>query len=688
MNSLAMTPYDGAHMPRGVSMRQLPTPALLDPERHEDEGLDIRSLIEILRRRWLTVALCTAALVGLSLAYVLITPRLYTAATILLLDPRDPRVLQTEVLPTGSGSDAALVESQVKVITSDAVLARVVAMLGLADVREFGGSDDDPAVRAHNALDIISRRISASRADRTYVLEVKASAQDADLSRRMADAVGEAYLADQTDAARAATRRANEGLTSRLQELQDKLRDADEKVQAYRAAHGLVGTGGTAVTDQQLLQLNEKLIAARASLSAKQSRYETIRNGDIGGTTEALASTVVTALRTQLAEAVRKEAELSATLGDNHPSVIKARAQVAAIRAQIADEIARIAESARKDVEIARADVKALEAELDRLTGRDIKDGAALIELRELQREADSIRDVYASILKRVKETGEQERLEAPAARILAPASMPKGASFPPRMLIVGVAFAVGLGLGIALALMRERFDDRIRNAGQLRRAGLEVLASVPPFDDRKGRAGGFDYAIRLLRAELRDSVARNAERSALFVASRTGDGAPVVALNLALAAVANGERVLIVDADAAHRTLTSMVAPGAMVGLFDVLQGRIRLMDAVVGDPRNGLQCLPMPKRSLAGRGRPSRAAFEKLVAQAKANFDYVIFVGAPLSDEPDARAIAEAVDQIGLVLRANATRRIDIAAALRALRVRGAKTCGVVLTMAGAQA
>lgn len=687
MNSLAMTSYGSAPVARGVSLRSAP-PALLDPERPEDDSVDLRSLVEILRRRWLTVAICALAVTGLAFAYVMVTPKLYTAAIQLLLDPRDPRVLQTEVLPTGAGSDANLVESQVKVITSDAVLKRVVDNLGLPDIAEFGGSDSDAAVRAAAALDTIARRVTASRSDRTYVLEVKATAQDARLSRLIADAVGAAYLADQADASRDATTRTNGALTARLADLQAKLRAADEKVQQYRAAHGLVGTEGTAVTEQQLKDLNEKLIAARASLSSKQARYDTVRKGDVGGTTEALASTVITALRTQLADAVRKEAELSATYGDNHPQVVKARAQVAALQDQISAEISRIAESARKDVDIAKADVVALEAELDRLTGRDVKDGAALIELRELQREADAIRDVYQSVMKRVKETTEQEQLGARAARVLAPASTPKGASFPPKALIMGVALLFGLGLGVALALLRERFDDRIRTAAQLRRAGLDVLASVPPFDSRIGRAGGFDYAIRLLRAELRDSVARSSERSALFVSSAHGDGAAVVALNMALAAVSNGERVLIVDADAARRTLSAMVAPDAMVGLYDVLQGRIRLTDAVVGDPANGFQALPMPKREGAGRGRPSRAAFEKLIAQAKPHYDYVVFVGSPLSDEPDARAIAEAVDQVGLVLRAKTTRRIDIAAALRALRVRGAKTCGVILTMADAQA
>lgn len=684
MPSAAMTPYGGAQPLRRAQMRP-PPPVLIEPERPGDDGIDIRGLIDILRRRWRAVLLPALILTGLAVAYTLMTPRLYTASTLLLLDPRDQKLLQTEVLPTGAGSDASLVESQVRVVTSDAVLGRVVESLALANVAEFGGTSDNAVTRAAAALDTLARRIAVSRADRTYILEIRATARDPALARDIANAVTAAYQADQTEAARAATRKANEALAARLDELRTQLREADEKVQAYRARQGLVGKDGSVVTEQQLAELNQRLVQARAILATARARYEEVKRAGADSTGQALASPVISALRTQLATARQKEAELTATYGDRHPLVVQIRDQIRSIEGQIAQEIGRIADSARNDVAVAERDVAGLQAELDRLTGRDVEDASALIQLRELQREADAVREVYESVLARVKETAEQEQLETTAARVIAPAATPVAASFPPRAFILGVALAFGLGLGAAFALMRERFDDRIRSAAQLRRDGLEVLAVLPPFDARtKGRTNGFDYAIRLMRAELRDPVERQRERSALVVGTRSGDGAASVALNLALAAVSSGERVLIVDADPATRALTELVAPTAAIGLYDVLSGRVPLMEALVGDKRSGLHALPMPARKSANPGRPARGSYERLIAQARARFDYIIFVGAPLADEPDSRAIAEAADQVALVLRADRATRGDLATALRALRVRGEKTCGIVLTMA----
>jgi uncharacterized protein involved in exopolysaccharide biosynthesis/Mrp family chromosome partitioning ATPase len=687
MQLAAMTPYGGNAPLRRQAVRP-PAPAIVGPELPGDEGVDIRGLFEILRRRWLTVLIPALVLGGAALAYVTVTPKLYTTSTLMLLDPRVDRVLQSDAALAGAGFDAALVESQVRVVTSDAVFGRVVDSLNLANVREFGGDSTDPAERRDDALGVLEKRVAAARADRTYLMEIKATARDPRLARDIANAVAASYLKDQEDAGRAASRRVNEALTSRLTDLKRQLRDAEQAVQAYRAKNNLVGPDGSAVTSQQIAELNQRLIQARAVLASAQARYDQVRRSDSASSSAALASTVITALRTQMGEIARREADLSATYGDNHPAVVKVRAELASVRAQIAQEIARISESARNDLAIAQGDVAGLQAELDRLTGRNIEDAGALIELRELQRNADATRALYEAMLARAKESAEQQDLATTSVRILAPAGTPSSASFPPLLFILGVAIALGLGSGAALALVREGGDDRIRTAAQLRRIGLDVLAVVPPFDTRGKGAAGFDYSIRLLRAELRDPPGRARERSALIVPTRHSDGAAALALNLALASVASGERVLLVDADAAHRTLTTLVAPDAKVGLAEVLTGRLRLEDAIIGDGASGLQALPLAARSGGYRGRPARAAYDRLIEQARPHFDYIIFVGAPLADEPDARAIAEATDQIALVMKAGTATRRDLNHALRALRIQDQKTCGVVLNMAGAKA
>src|SRR4029077_9810630 len=65
--------------------------------------------------------------------FVLLSPHRYTATAQILIDPTDLHAVGNELTPANQMSDAAVlqVESQVRVLTSDSVLRRVVDTQGL-----------------------------------------------------------------------------------------------------------------------------------------------------------------------------------------------------------------------------------------------------------------------------------------------------------------------------------------------------------------------------------------------------------------------------------------------------------------------------------------------------------------------------------------------------------------------------
>src|SRR5437773_1889763 len=94
------------------------------PQRASDSGVGLREIIDTLRRRWRIIAITTMIVMAAAALFILVSPTRYTAATQLLMDPRDRRILGTEVMATSTGADPNLVESQLRIITSDAVLGR------------------------------------------------------------------------------------------------------------------------------------------------------------------------------------------------------------------------------------------------------------------------------------------------------------------------------------------------------------------------------------------------------------------------------------------------------------------------------------------------------------------------------------------------------------------------------------
>jgi polysaccharide biosynthesis transport protein len=316
--------------------------------------------------------------------------------------------------------------------------------------------------REINALNILHRKISAKRTERTYVVDLTAETSDPEKSARIANAIGAAYLDEQADARTEAARRATDSLSARLNEQRERLRQAEEQVEVYKAQHNIVGPRGRPVDEQQLTELNNQLIAARARTAEAKARYDQVQQlkrggADQGANPEATQSSTLGLLRDQYGTIARQEANLAAELGPRHPRVIEARAQLREAQQQIGGEINRIAEASRIDYERALANEAALANNLSTFKQRAIDTGLASVKLRELEREAEASRAVYESFLVRAREIREQEHLDTANVRILADAQPPPGRSWPPRrMLILPALLMLGLFGGIALAYLIE----------------------------------------------------------------------------------------------------------------------------------------------------------------------------------------------------------------------------------------
>lgn len=659
-------------------------PAKRHPQRAADSGVGLREITDALRRRWRVVAFTTLVVVGAAALFVLISPTFYTAATQLLIDPRDRRILGTEVMAASTGADPTLVESQLRIITSDAVLGRVVAALKLDADAEFVSSTyrtESAAMRTTRAIATLRRRLTVSRAERTYVIDVSASAHKPEAAKALADAVANAYLTDQAEANRAMTRRATEALTSRLSQQRANLREAEDRAQAYRKARGIVLAQGALLSEQELGDFNRRLVQARVRAEDAQARYNEIhRRAASGGVNEVLGSTVVTGLRAQLAEITRREAELANTLGDRHPALVEVRAQAANTRRLISQETSRIAQSAASELMVARQNEQMISREFDALTGRSQSDNSALIELRDLEREVDAARKLYEAFLNRAKQTAEQEQIATSGARILAPAAMPLNASYPPAFLVLLIALVVGAGLGSTAALVGEQIDNTVRSPEELRAlARLDVFSALG--EPRRWRAGGLPRNAIAVRA-LRNALRKGDDRSVLVISAKDGEGGAATALDLAMAASVSGERVLIVDVDLNGRALSKLAGPSSKRGLLGVVQNKMPLREAAQVDAKSGLSLLLVSTASAGTAKQITRDQLQAVLTAASADFDFVVLSGAPLLDDPDVTMLGGVADSIVLVAQAGVTRRDDVVTAMRSLRPLGRKVKGAVLT------
>ena len=126
--------------------------------------------------------------------------------------------------------------------------------------------------------------------------------------------MADAYVVNQLDARFESAKRASGWLSDRLVELRQQLRDSEEAVTKFRNEHGLTRSGPTvALNDQQLSELNSKLIAARTDAAEKKTRVDFLAEVAAGKKTlDSLpdsfqsTSSVMGPLRAKLADASQR----------------------------------------------------------------------------------------------------------------------------------------------------------------------------------------------------------------------------------------------------------------------------------------------------------------------------------------------------------------------------------------------
>lgn len=450
-------------------------------------GRDVAALFGILWRGKLWIAGTVCLFLAAALTFLVLATPLYLSKTQLLLDPRAKRVLQTEVVPTGLGSssqgaDTLLVDSQVEIIGSDAVLGRVIDKLGLAADPEFakapgsgliqslretlagGTAEERPQAQpAEAAMERLRRLLLVKRVGNTYVIEVSAFSRDRQKAARIANAVAEAYLADQASATSNSTRDTTEALTARLASLRQNVTEAEDRVEAYRRANNLVSTQGVLIDDQQLQDLNARLGVARARREEAQARFDQTQRlaqdgAGAASAADGLDSPVIAGLRSSLAELDRSKANLGAQLGPRHPEIRSLDAQRTIIQQQLNAELRLAIQRARSALDLARRNEATLSDNLGQLKRLSLGNNEAQVRMRELQRDADASRAVLESVLARAKQSSEQEDIATANFRVITPAAAAFRVTYPPSNLVLAGALVAGLAFGCLLAWLRDRF--------------------------------------------------------------------------------------------------------------------------------------------------------------------------------------------------------------------------------------
>jgi exopolysaccharide transport family protein len=687
----------------------------------------------ILRRQYLLILFVTALAVAASMIYLRVTPPTYTGRTkVLFVNPKTEYFQQQSIL-ADSPLDRSQFENQLQVLKSKTIAVSVINQLKLGDDPDFDASaqpvpklftrirslfGSKPVVRREpkpdegpddGLIDAFDSRLKADRIGFSSVIEITYNSSSPERAAQIANAVANTYIADQFNAKFDANRQATAWLQERLRELGQQALTAERAVNAFKSQNNIVAAGGRLMDDQQVAELNSRLVAARAQTSdalARLNRFQTaLRSSDAdvdstnasldASVSDTLNSTIINALRQQYLEYSRREAEWSSRFGRDHLAVVNIRSRMRDIRKSTIEEVRRLSETAKSDYEVAKQREGEIEKQLAQAVSQSRTTNSAESTMRELETSAKSYRSLYENFLQRYMGAVQQETFPITEARVISSASPPLSKSKPKTNLILALGLLGGLALGTGLGFLRDLMDRVFRTAAQVETTlHLPCISLVPLLKDTKPRPlereqqsdkafeqrtivrrsgvlwaatemplSRFAESIRSIKLAV-DLNATNASNKVVGITSSLpNEGKSTVAAALAQLMAHAGARVILVDCDLRNPSLSRSLAPVAGAGIIEVVSGRCSLEEAIWRDPKTNLAFLPTVKKKpiLHTSEILSAAPTKKLFDNLRTAYDYVVVDLPPLAPIIDVRATTSLIDCFVLAIEWGGT-KIDV--------------------------
>ncbi|MGK7924896.1 MAG: GumC family protein [Spirulina sp.] len=698
-------------------------PSVAFPKTQED-SLNIRQSLSVLRRRWWLLLLVGAAVMSSMAFRILNEIPIYKSSFRLLVEPiasEETFDRFSQRLIRGQSATELDYDTQIEVLRSPKVINPIVEK-----IRELYPDLD------YNGL---MGGLSIGRVEYTKILEISFQDSDPEKIKFILDTVSEGLIEYSQIEQKTGKQQGLEFVEDQLPILEDQVKDLQQEVQQFRQQHNLLDPDvqGQRVADR-LSQIRISQQETAAQLKASESlaqklqsqldieldraitatalseapRYQSLLNQlQAIETNLAIESTrftpnspqiqVLRDRRQKILPLIRTEA--IAVLGEKgaRENLDALNTSPNSIRLKLTQEL--IEASNQKQVLTVREAALAL---AENQTRREMQKFALLSrQYTDLQRELEVATDALKRFL------SVKEDLEIESAQRTLPWEEIYEAELPVYPIAPNVsrglmlsAFA-GLLAGSGAALIAEKLDVRFHSPEDLKdNLGLPLLGVIPyrkdfkerkgsenasplplPSFDRRYRASPFLEAFRSLNANLSFFTPDKPLQVLVVSSSVPLEGKSTTSVHLAQSAAAMGQRVLLVDADLRRPQIHAMVDLPNVWGLSHAISMDLEVEEIIQQSPLDDNlfiltsgQIPPDPTRLLSSQKMRS------LIDRFRQSFDLVIFDTPPMLGLADAKFLASQVDVMLMVVRLGWTDRTLLKQVLENLKMSQTAPIGLV--------
>ena len=453
----------------------------------------------------------------------------------------------------------------------------------------------------------------------------------------------------------------DEFIKNRIDDISVELTNLDQGVETYKIDHrfsnadsetGIV-LASNAEIGNQIVELTSQITLINYVSDYMNSNKDDLIPANLGLVNEITSQNMVNYNKLLL-----ERNRLSGGANKMNPIIINLNDQITRLRESIIQSLINY----KSSLEIS---LNAAKLQEGRLTSKISAAPKKEREIRDIQRQQQTIETLYLYLLQKREENSISLAATAPIAKIIDNAYGRKTPVSPRKIIVLIVASLLGLLIPIFIILIRSILDNKVHSSEDVEEVvKAPFLGEIPDAKSKKKLVvseearSNMAESFRLLRTNINFMLSgANKEAKVIFVTSTVrGEGKTFISINLASTFALLNKRVLLIGSDIRMPKIATYLKIKQEKGLSHFLIDRdLQLADVIIHYEKSNIDILdtgiipPNPSELLVN-GR-----FDEVIAYGKKHYDYVIIDTSPVDVVTDTLLLGHYADLFVYVIRAN---------------------------------
>lgn len=462
-------------------------------------------------------------------------------------------------------------------------------------------------------------------------------------------------------------------ISDRLGVIESELGHVDENISSYKSEHLLPDVqAASSLYMAQSAENNKELSTLNNQLSTAQYIRRELNTKQLDQTLPANSGIVSANIETQISEynnLVLDRNRLIANSSEKNPLVKNMASSLQSMQRTIIQSVDNLIVSLNTQI-------RSLRRQEEATTNRLASNPNQAKYLLSVERQQKVKEELYLYLLQKREENELSQAFTAYNTRLI---TAPRGSMFPtaPRkMNILLVAFAVGLLVPAVGIFMKENMNTKVRGRKDLENLSIPFIGEIPQYSGTKKKWWEFKHrkrqdmktivvnegnrniineAFRVLRSNM-DFMASKDNNQHVFVLTsfNPGSGKSFLAINIAISFAIKKKKILVIDGDLRHRTVSSYVDyPNK--GLSDYLNNQIEDWKEIIVSYKGytNLHILPIGTVPPNPTELLEDSKLSMLIEALRPEYDYIFIDCPPVDIVADAQIIEKWADRTIFVVR-----------------------------------